>query len=85
MSRVVLVGPPNAGKSSLFNALTGRSEAIVSDLPGTTRDYLIAELDLDGVKCELIDTAGIEVAGPSCREGLCTHLAPPRCRPHGGA
>ncbi len=68
-ARVALVGPPNAGKSSLFNALTGR-QAIVSDVPGTTRDYLIAELDLDGVKCELVDTAGIEVAGPSCREGL---------------
>ena len=74
--RVALVGPPNVGKSSLFNALTGRgpnagAAAIVSDVPGTTRDYLTAELDLDGVKCELIDTAGIdETVGPSCREGL---------------
>jgi tRNA modification GTPase len=58
--RVVLVGPPNAGKSSLFNALAGREGAIVSDVPGTTRDYLTAELDLDGVKCELIDTAGVD-------------------------
>ena len=58
--RVALVGPPNAGKSSLFNALAGRTGAIVSDVPGTTRDYLTAELDLDGVKCELIDTAGID-------------------------
>jgi tRNA modification GTPase len=58
--RVALVGPPNAGKSSLFNALAGRQGAIVSDIAGTTRDYLTAELDLDGVKCELIDTAGIE-------------------------
>jgi len=75
--RVAIVGPPNAGKSSLFNALVGRgphadhcyaavpAPAIVSDVPGTTRDYLIAELDLDGVKCELIDTAGIEVVAPS--------------------
>jgi len=58
--RIVLVGRPNAGKSSLFNALVGRSGAIVSDQPGTTRDYLAAELDLDGLKCQLIDTAGIE-------------------------
>lgn len=54
----VLVGRPNAGKSSLFNALAG-SRALVSATPGTTRDYLSADLDLDGVKCRLIDTAGI--------------------------
>ncbi|MGO9113401.1 MAG: tRNA modification GTPase [Thermoguttaceae bacterium] len=64
--RVVLVGRPNVGKSSLFNALSGRIGAIVSDQPHTTRDYLTAELDLDGVKCQLIDTAGIEVALPKC-------------------
>ncbi len=56
--RVVLVGRPNTGKSSLFNALAGDRAALVSDHPGTTRDYLVAELDLDGVKCLLIDTAG---------------------------
>jgi tRNA modification GTPase len=58
--RVALVGPPNVGKSSLFNVLAGRQGAIVSEIAGTTRDYLTAELDLDGVKCELIDTAGID-------------------------
>jgi tRNA modification GTPase len=78
--RVALVGPPNAGKSSLFNALTGRgphggTPAIVSEVPGTTRDYLTAELDLDGLKCELVDTAGIEAVGPSCREGLISSAA----------
>lgn len=56
--RVVLVGPPNVGKSSLFNALTGAA-ALVSAEAGTTRDYLSARLDLDGVVCELIDTAGM--------------------------
>ena len=56
--RAVLVGRPNTGKSSLFNALAGDRAALVSDHPGTTRDYLTAELDLDGVKCQLIDTAG---------------------------
>ena len=59
--RVVLVGWPNTGKSSLFNALLGRTGALVSETPGTTRDYLTAELDLDGqVRCLLVDTAGIE-------------------------
>jgi len=56
---VVIIGRPNAGKSSLFNALLGRKAALVSTSPGTTRDFLTAELDLDGGKCRLIDTAGI--------------------------
>ncbi|MGA2060107.1 MAG: GTPase [Thermoguttaceae bacterium] len=56
--RAVLLGQPNSGKSSLFNALTRKEHALVSDLPGTTRDYLVAELDFDGRKCQLIDTAG---------------------------
>jgi len=61
--RVVLTGEPNVGKSSLFNALVRRTGplvtgALVSDAPGTTRDYLTAELDLDGVRCRLVDTAG---------------------------
>jgi tRNA modification GTPase len=59
--RVVLAGAPNAGKSSLFNALAGAS-ALVSPQPGTTRDYLAATLDLDGVKIELIDTPGWQEA-----------------------
>ncbi|MEI8371225.1 MAG: GTPase [Planctomycetota bacterium] len=58
--RVALVGRPNTGKSSLFNAMAGHTGAMVSDQPGTTRDYLTADLDLDGLKCQLIDTAGIE-------------------------
>jgi tRNA modification GTPase len=56
--RVVLAGKPNAGKSSLFNALAGRPAALVSAEPGTTRDYLVQRLDLNGVKIELVDTAG---------------------------
>ena len=62
--RVALLGRPNTGKSSLFNALAGGG-AMVSDQPGTTRDYLTADLDLDGVKCQLIDTAGIEERLPA--------------------
>src|SRR3954453_11269378 len=60
--RVVLVGPPNAGKSRLFNALTGEAHALVSPRAGTTRDYLSAPCDCDGLTIELIDTAGIDSA-----------------------
>lgn len=58
-ARVVLAGPPNAGKSSLFNALLGRARALVADQPGTTRDYVEAELELDRHGCVLVDTAGL--------------------------
>lgn len=57
--RVVLTGAPNAGKSSLLNALACRDVAIVSDEPGTTRDVLEVALDLRGVKVVLTDTAGL--------------------------
>jgi tRNA modification GTPase len=57
---VVLVGPPNVGKSRLFNALLAQERAIVSPQAGTTRDYLTASLDFDGLSVELVDTAGIE-------------------------
>jgi tRNA modification GTPase len=57
--RVVLVGEPNVGKSSLFNALLKRSAALVSPLAGTTRDYLVGELSLGDVTIELVDTAGL--------------------------
>jgi tRNA modification GTPase len=61
---VVLAGRPNAGKSTLFNALAGSRTALVSDIAGTTRDYLTAEITLDGVALSLVDTAGHEaVAG----------------------
>jgi len=56
--RVALVGEPNAGKSSLFNALAGGPAALVSPGAGTTRDYLSARIDLNGVVVELLDTAG---------------------------
>jgi tRNA modification GTPase len=59
-SRVVLVGPPNSGKSRLFNALLGRDRSIVSPHSGTTRDYIAEICDCDGLSVELIDTAGFE-------------------------
>jgi tRNA modification GTPase len=54
-----IVGPPNVGKSSLFNAMAGREVAIVSSQPGTTRDALEVHLDLGGVAVTLVDTAGL--------------------------
>ena len=55
----VIAGPPNVGKSSLFNALAGREAAIVSPRPGTTRDSLEIQLDLSGILVTLVDTAGL--------------------------
>lgn len=57
--RVVLAGAPNAGKSSLLNALARRDVAIVADVPGTTRDLIEVPLDLGGIKVVVTDTAGL--------------------------
>ena len=57
--KLVLIGAPNAGKSSLMNALLGTSRAIVTDIPGTTRDLLDAEMCIGGLHFQLTDTAGI--------------------------
>lgn len=57
--RVAILGRPNAGKSTLFNALLGTARAIVTDVPGTTRDALEATVDVRGVPVDLVDTAGL--------------------------
>ncbi|MGO4261433.1 tRNA uridine-5-carboxymethylaminomethyl(34) synthesis GTPase MnmE [Lysobacter sp. TAB13] len=67
----VIVGPPNAGKSSLLNALAGSERAIVTDIAGTTRDLLHETVRLDGVELTLVDTAGLRDGGDAIeREGM---------------
>lgn len=69
--RLALLGPPNVGKSSLLNALAGDEVAIVSDVPGTTRDRVLGHLVLDGVPIEVIDTAGLrETQDPVEAQGI---------------
>lgn len=60
---VVLVGEPNVGKSSLLNRLAGDDIAIVTDVPGTTRDTLREQIDIDGLPVHIIDTAGLRESG----------------------
>lgn len=68
---VVIAGPPNVGKSSLFNALLGRSRAIVTEVPGTTRDALEAVIDGGKFPLRLVDTAGLrETVDPVERMGI---------------
>jgi tRNA modification GTPase len=62
-ARVVILGPPNAGKSTLFNYLCGSERAIVSPHPGTTRDVIEAEFDVAGVRTVIQDTAGVRSEG----------------------
>jgi tRNA modification GTPase len=67
----VIVGPPNAGKSSLLNALAGSERAIVTDVAGTTRDVLRESVHLDGLELTLVDTAGLREGGDAIeREGM---------------
>ncbi len=94
--RVAIAGPPNAGKSSLFNALVGREAAITSTIAGTTRDLIEAPVAIDGTAFVLIDTAGlresadaIEAVGVERAEAsiaaadLVLWLGPPRQAPPG--
>jgi tRNA modification GTPase len=72
LPKVVLAGPPNAGKSSLLNALAGAPAAIVSPLAGTTRDFVARRVRLGDRECLLIDTAGLAEDAP---DGELSHLA----------
>jgi tRNA modification GTPase len=68
---LVIAGLPNAGKSSLLNALTGEHSAIVTQVPGTTRDVLRETIEIDGLPIQVIDTAGLrEAADQVEREGV---------------
>ncbi|WP_038056919.1 tRNA uridine-5-carboxymethylaminomethyl(34) synthesis GTPase MnmE [Thermus amyloliquefaciens] len=70
-ARLALIGAPNAGKSSLLNALLGYERALVSPIPGTTRDYLEAPLELFGIPLLAVDTAGIrDTSDPLERAGV---------------
>ncbi|MDI9238079.1 tRNA uridine-5-carboxymethylaminomethyl(34) synthesis GTPase MnmE [Lysobacter sp. LF1] len=67
----VIVGPPNAGKSSLLNRLAGSDRAIVTDIAGTTRDLLHETIRIDGVELTLVDTAGLREGGDAIeQEGM---------------
>ena len=67
----VIVGPPNAGKSSLLNALAGSERAIVTEIAGTTRDLLSETIRIDGVELTLVDTAGLRESDDAIeREGI---------------
>ena len=69
--RTVIAGRPNAGKSTLLNSLCGRDRAIVSAIPGTTRDALEADVEIDGLRYRFIDTAGLRESGDVIeREGV---------------
>jgi tRNA modification GTPase len=70
-AEIVVLGPPNAGKSSLINTLAGRDMAIVTEEPGTTRDLIEVRLDLGGFPMTVVDTAGMrEAAGAVEAEGI---------------
>lgn len=68
---IVIIGEPNAGKSSLLNLFSGQSSAIVTDIPGTTRDTLKEFINMDGLPVHIIDTAGLrESTDPVEQEGM---------------
>lgn len=74
--QIAIIGAPNAGKSSLLNLWAGEQASIVTDIPGTTRDMVIREVSLKGVKCKLLDTAGLRETDDAVeKEGIARALA----------
>ena len=74
---VVLTGPVNSGKSSLFNTLLGRKRSLVNAKPGTTRDWIEERIDLDGFPVNIIDTAGMRDTSDEIeREGVSESIRP---------
>jgi tRNA modification GTPase len=67
---IALVGPPNTGKSTLLNTLAGREKAIVTDLPGTTRDWVSAEIHIPPLAATVIDTAGLDTTSSSPADAI---------------
>jgi tRNA modification GTPase len=66
--QIVLAGRPNSGKSSIFNRLAGAGRAIVTDLPGTTRDLITETMELEGIPVTIVDTAGVRHAASDAIE-----------------
>ncbi|MBQ3758592.1 MAG: 50S ribosome-binding GTPase, partial [Synergistaceae bacterium] len=71
---VAIIGRPNAGKSSLFNRLTGTKDAIVDDMPGVTRDRLYGECEYDGRNFYVVDTGGIFGEDTDFSAGIRNHV-----------
>ena len=77
---VVLAGRPNSGKSSLLNRLAGYDAAIVTAIPGTTRDVLRERIDIDGLPLHVLDTAGLRDSDDVGRSGKACAARPRKCR-----